>query len=263
VTAIKNCLFDPLKHGTFTFACHKGVDCFTKCCASLNLVLTPYDILRMKNRLGMRSDDFLLQFTETRLDPPARFPTLTLKMNQEDKRCPFVNSQGCTIYEDRPAACRMYPIARASIKLEQEKGAREKFFVVRERHCLGFTGERAWSIKEWMADQRLDEYNAMNDRWLEIITSQRSLGPEKDLTRKIQMFFMACYDIDKFRKFVFESRLLQLFEIPSGVIGTMANEDTELMKFAFEWLKFSLFGINTIKIRCGVAGGCSTGPSRG
>jgi Fe-S-cluster containining protein len=257
----KDGLFEPLKHGTFTFACHKGVDCFTKCCASLNLVLTPYDILRMKNRLGMTSDDFLLQYTETRLDPPARFSALSLKMNQEDKRCPFVNSQGCTIYEDRPGACRIYPIGRASMKLEQEKGAREKFFLVREGHCLGFREDKAWSIEKWMADQGVDEYNAMNDQWLEIITSQRSLGPEKDLSRKIQMFFMASYNLDKFRQFVFESRFLQLFEIPSGVIDTMAKEDTELMKFAFEWLKFSLFGINTIRIRCGVPEGCSTGPS--
>jgi Fe-S-cluster containining protein len=249
VIAIKDGLFEPLKHGSFTFACHKGVDCFTKCCASLNLVLTPYDVLRMKNRLGMSSEDFLLRHTETRLDPPARFPTLILKMNKEDRRCPFVNSQGCTIYEDRPGACRIYPIGRASMKLEQEKRARENFFVVRERHCLGFRADKTWSIKEWMADQGVDEYNAMNDQWLEIVTSQRSLGPEKDLSRKIQMFFMASYHIDKFRKFIFESKFLQLFDVPSEVIDRMAKEDTELMKFAYEWLKFSLFGMNTVRIR--------------
>jgi Fe-S-cluster containining protein len=249
VTAIKDCLFEPLKHGTFTFACHKGVPCFTKCCGSLNLVLTPYDILRMKNRLGMTSDDFLLQHTEIRFEPPVRFPMVTLKMNQEDKRCPFVNSQGCTIYEDRPGACRIYPLGRASMKLVQEKEAREKFFVVHERHCLGFGADRVWSIEEWMADQGADEYNAMNDQWLEIVSSPRSLGPEKDLSRKIQMFFMASYDLDKFRKFVFNSKFLRLFDIPSGVIDRIAKENTELMKFAFEWLKFSLFGMNTIRIR--------------
>jgi Fe-S-cluster containining protein len=245
----KDGLFEPLKHGTFTFACHKGVDCFTKCCASLNLVLTPYDILRMKNRLGMTSDDFLLQYTDTRLDPPARFPMVTLKMNQEDKRCPFVNSQGCTIYEDRPGACRIYPIGRASMKLEQEKGTREKFFVVRERHCLGFREDKAWSIKEWMADQGADQYNAMNDQWLEIVSSPRSLGPEKDLSRKIQMFFMASYNLDKFRQFVFESRFLQLFDVASEVSDRLLKDDEVLLSFAIEWLKFSLFGMKTMKLK--------------
>jgi Fe-S-cluster containining protein len=245
----KHGLFEPLKDGAFTFACHKGVACFTKCCASLNLVLTPYDILRMKKRLGITSDDFLLQHTEIRFDPPARFPMVTLKMSQEDKRCPFVNSQGCTIYEDRPGACRVYPIGRAAMKLEQEKGAREKFFVVHEAHCLGFWEDRVWSVEEWMAGQGADEYNAMNDQWLEIVSSPRSLGPEKDLSRKIQMFFMASYNLDQFRKFIFESKFLRLFDIPTEVIGRMAKEDEELMKFAFEWLKFSLFGMNTIRIR--------------
>jgi Fe-S-cluster containining protein len=258
---IQNVLMEPLEHRTFTFGCHKGVACFTKCCASLNLVLTPYDILRIKTRLGMSSDDLLLRYTETHFAPPARFPMVTLKMNQGDDRCPFVNSQGCTIYEDRPGACRIYPIGRASMKVEREKGAREKFFVVREAHCLGFDEDTAWSIEEWMADQGAHEYNAMNDQWLEIVSSPRSLGFEKDLSRKIQMFFMASYNLDKFRRFVFESKFLRRFDIPSGMIDRMAKEDRELMKFGLEWLKFSLYGIDTIKIRGAVSERSSTRPS--
>jgi hypothetical protein len=170
-------------------------------------------------------------------------------MNPGDKRCPFVRSLGCTIYEDRPGACRIYPIGRASMRVEQEKEAREKFFVVREKHCLGFGESRAWSVEQWMADQGVDEYNAMNDQWLEIISSRRALGPEKDASRKLQMFFMASYNLDKFRKFVFESKFLRVFDVPPGLADRMAREDTALLKFAFDWLKFSLFGINTIKIK--------------
>jgi len=33
----------------FKFECHKGVKCFTKCCRGINIVLTPYDIIRLKN----------------------------------------------------------------------------------------------------------------------------------------------------------------------------------------------------------------------
>ncbi len=33
---------------TFRFACHSQLPCFTRCCADLKLVLTPYDILRLK-----------------------------------------------------------------------------------------------------------------------------------------------------------------------------------------------------------------------
>jgi len=172
-----------------------------------------------------------------------------LKMRVEDKKCPFVTPEGCSVYEDRPGACRIYPIGRASMKVDREKEAREKFFVVREDHCLGFREKRTWTIEEWTADQGLDEYSAVNDLWLEIISSQRSLGPEKEIPRKMQMFSMASYNLDKFRKFVFESRFLQLFEVDSKMIDTLAKDDRELIKFAFSWLEFSLFGLNTIKIK--------------
>ena len=242
-------IFEPLTDHTFSFRCHKGMKCFTRCCAALTLPLTPYDILRLKNSLGTASDEFLLRYTETRFDAHPRFPMVLLNMRAEDKKCPFVTPDGCRVYGDRPGACRIYPLGRASMKVAQQKEAREKFFVVREKHCLGFGEERRWTIEEWTADQGLDEYNAMNDSWLEIISSPRSLGPEKELQRKIQMFFMASYNLDKFRKFVFESRFLQLFDVDPKQEQRLAEDDRVLMVFAFGWLKFSLFGLNTMKIK--------------
>jgi Fe-S-cluster containining protein len=242
-------LFEPLTTPTFSFRCHKGMECFTRCCAALNLLLTPYDILRLKKSLGLTSDEFLLQHTEMRFDAHPRFPMVRLKMRVGDKNCPFVTPEGCRVYPDRPGACRIYPIGRASMKLDQEKRAREKFFVVREGHCLGFNEERTWTIEEWTADQGLEEYSAMNDLWLEIISSQKSLGTEKEIPRKLQMFSMASYNLDKFRKFVFESRFLQLFDVDSEVSEGLAEDDRELMGLAFRWLKFSLFGLDTMKIK--------------
>ncbi len=37
----------------FQFRCHKGIACFNKCCENIDIMLTPYDILRLKNRLGI------------------------------------------------------------------------------------------------------------------------------------------------------------------------------------------------------------------
>jgi hypothetical protein len=172
-----------------------------------------------------------------------------LKMRAEDKKCPFVAPDGCLVYGDRPGACRIYPIGRASMKVDQEKEAREKFFVVREEHCLGFREERTWTIEEWTADQGLDEYNTVNDLWLEIISSPRSLGPEKEIPRKLQMFFMASYNLDRFRKFVFESRFLQLFDVSSEMSDKLTRDDNALLSFAIDWLKFSLFGMKTMKVK--------------
>jgi len=242
--------FTPLTANTFKFRCYKGIQCFTDCCANLNLILTPYDIVRIKNRLGMSSDIFLNKHTDTTMDSHPQFPMVKLKMSQDNKRrCPFVTADGCTIYEDRPGACRLYPLGRAATKPDAQRNSREKFFIVNEEHCLGFKEDREWTVKEWLTNEGVDEYNRMNDQWLEIITSQKTLGPEKDLQRKIQMFFMASYNLDKFREFIFKSRFFERFEVESGLKNRLASDDVELMKFSFDWLKFSLFGEKTIQIK--------------
>jgi hypothetical protein len=184
------------------------------------------------------------------MEDHARFPLITLKMDRDrNKRCPFVTPDGCSIYEDRPGACRIYPIGRAAMKVDQERDAREKFFVVDEAHCLGFKENRQWTIKEWMANEGVDEYNAMNDQWLEIITSSKGLGLEKDVPRKIRMFFMASYNLDRFREFILKSTFFEHFEVESAVKEELTYDDVELMKFSFDWLKFSLFGEKTIQMK--------------
>ena len=48
----------PLEGNRFRFRCHKEIPCFTECCAKLDLLLTPYDVLRIKNRLKIDSEEF-------------------------------------------------------------------------------------------------------------------------------------------------------------------------------------------------------------
>ena len=48
----------------FRFRCHKDISCWTNCCHNTNLFLMPYDILRLKKRLGL--DSLLFLDTHTR-----------------------------------------------------------------------------------------------------------------------------------------------------------------------------------------------------
>ncbi|MFO7984223.1 MAG: YkgJ family cysteine cluster protein [Desulfatiglandaceae bacterium] len=240
--------FRPLEDGVFYFGCHPGVPCFTECCARLLLILTPYDILRMKHRLGLSSDQFLNRYTDTFTKDGCRFPMVKLKMGPDPEgRCPFVTPDGCAIYEDRPGACRLYPVGRAAAVVQGQKETREKFFVVVEPHCQGFKEKTRWTVDEWLRHEGVSEYTAMNDAWLQIISTSKSLGPEAHVQQKQQMFFMASYNLDRFRKFIFESPFLDRFEVTSTLHKAMAVDDVTLMKFGFEWLKFSLFGEKTIQ----------------
>jgi uncharacterized protein len=243
--------FVPLGEKPFRFACHKGVSCFTDCCADLSLILTPYDIVRLKRRLGISSGEFIERYTEPKLDEAYRFPVIRLLMNEDDRRsCPFVTPDGCTVYEDRPGACRIYPMGRAAMNLGgTDRPAREKFFLVRESHCRGFEEEREWTATEWMSSEGLDDYNAMNDQWLRILTSTRSLGSKTDAERKVAMFYMASYNLDRFRDFVLKSPFLERFDVDTATRERIASDDTALMLFAFDWLRFALFGEDTMTVR--------------
>jgi len=246
--------FVPLGQASFHFRCHKDISCFTDCCADLSLILTPYDVLRLKRRLGITSGEFIDRYTEPKLDEPFRFPMIRMLMNEDDRRtCPFVTPAGCSVYEDRPAACRIYPLGRAALSLENpNEKTRERFFLVREPHCRGFEEEREWTATEWMAGEGVDEYNAMNDPWLRILTSRKGLGSEPDTQQKLAMFYMASYNLDRFRDFVLSRLFTERFELDSKTAEALESDDVALMAFAFEWLRFSLFGEETsIRIRTG------------
>ena len=64
---------------TFKFSCSKKVPCFNECCRDLNQFLFPYDILRMKNRLGLPSNLFLEQYTSQHTGPETGLPVITFK----------------------------------------------------------------------------------------------------------------------------------------------------------------------------------------
>ncbi len=241
--------FKPLEGGTFKFACHPGVSCFTQCCAKLRLLLTPYDILRIKRRLGLDSERFLDQYAESVFEPGIVFPMVLLKMNSQDGYCPFLTSKGCSIYEDRPGACRLYPIGRASAFPTGGDRAREKFFIVTEDHCQGFREDRLWTIDEWLNHEGMYLYNKMNDPWTRIVTSNKPLGPENTLPQKLKMFFMASYNLDRFRQFLFHSPFFEKFYVEGDIRLKLARDDEALMNFAFDWLRFALFGEKTLTPR--------------
>ncbi|RLE07793.1 MAG: YkgJ family cysteine cluster protein [Candidatus Aminicenantes bacterium] len=240
----------PLYGNKFQFSCHQGVPCFTDCCRDLRLVLTPYDIIRMKNRLGLSAKEFLDKYTFSEFDRTIGFPVVLLKMrNDEKKSCPFVSSKGCLIYEDRPGACRIYPLGRATQKGASEEELKEKYFIIKEPHCLGFREKKIWTIEEWLKDQGVDKYNEMNDYWTEVTTSRNPKRYQGLDEKKLQMFYLASYNLDSFKEFIFSSNFLKLFEIDQKTQEKICNDEVELMKFGCRWMKFSLFGEPTIKIK--------------
>jgi Fe-S-cluster containining protein len=240
----------PLQEAKFRFDCHRGLPCFTRCCADLDLVLTPYDILRLKNRLQLFSEAFLARYTADFTDATSGLPLVRLKMSDDEtRRCPFVTPQGCTVYEDRPGACRLYPLGRAATKMDAGRRLGEQYFLVKESHCLGLKEERAWTVAAWQADQGLAEYNAMNDLFMAVSTARPPSRLRALTDSQLQMYYTAFYNLDGFRRFIFESTFLDRFEIGDDVQRRIQSDGVELLRLAGRWLKFSLFGEMSVPIK--------------
>jgi len=232
----------------FRFFCRPGIGCFTRCCRDITIFLTPYDVIRMKNALRMSSEDFLHDFTVT-LIGDLGLPVLVLKMRDDDeKNCPFVTPEGCTIYKDRPWSCRIYPLQPESTKIT-EKAAREYYSVMDVPFCLGLNEDTVLTVEEWKDEQGVPIYKEMESLFKKITTSE-FLSDKKITNKKIQeMYFMACYDLDRFRRFVFESKFLKTFDVEPEVIEKIKHDDVELFKFALRWLEYGLLGQHVLKVK--------------
>jgi Fe-S-cluster containining protein len=241
---------------SFKFGCHPGVSCFNRCCHDVNIFLSPYDVLRLKNRLGMKSSEFLEKYALLPVQKDMKTPVVVLRMNDDEtKSCQFLTDEGCGVYNDRPWPCRMYPLGMAAQRDTPDGWGGEKFyFLLQEEVCQGFGESKEWTVREWLEDQGIYEYDRWGDGYKELTLNEffekedATLPPEK-----MHMLFTACYDLDKFREFVFESTLLQRFEIDEEFVEAMRTDDEELLRFGYLWLQFSLFGEKTMKMKPEVA----------
>lgn len=225
----------------FKFKCSQNVSCFTQCCQDVTIVLTPYDVLRLKNGLKISSDQFLDEYTIIRPQPNRLIPLVLLKMNDQEKRCPFVTQKGCTVYQDRPWACRIYPL-----DMNDDGTLR---LITDASRCLGLKEEGTWRIYEWLMDQGIIPYDEMNDLFSEITSPLRAQELDIENPDIAKMTFMALYNLDKFRNFVFNSSFLDKFDVDPIKILKLQKNDEELLKFAFDWIKFGIFGQKVLRIK--------------
>lgn len=234
----------PLLPGeSFCFACSPAVPCFNDCCRDLNQFLTPYDILRLKNSLGLSSGEFLQQYTVSYIGPETGLPVVSLKQDQTDNlKCPFVRPAGCAVYADRPSSCRMYPVARA-LSRSRETGVTTKHFaLIKEPHCRGFVDAEKKTAEKWLAEQGLKEYNEMNDRLMTLISLKNRLLPGPLEPRLVGQFHLALYDLDSFRQAIFEQNLLGGLNVDEKILEKVRSDDVELLKLGLKWARLKLFG---------------------
>lgn len=225
----------------FHFDCSRSIPCFTHCCRDITIVLTPYDVVRLKSGLGISSDEFLERYTIIIPKQERLIPMVVLKMKELDNRCPFVGEDGCSVYSDRPWPCRMYP-------LDMNDDGTFRLITDKSR-CLGLEADQRSRISDWLVEQGIPIYDEMNILLSQITTPLRAQELDIDNPKINQMTFMALYNLDKFREFVLKSTFLDRFDVDRIRVEKISRSDVELLKFAIDWIKFGIFGQKLFQVR--------------
>ncbi len=235
------------------FNCHKGVSCFNACCKNIDITLMPYDIVRLKRRAGLTSSQWVNRHTVPFPMDAHEMPGLKMATKPGSSECVFLTEAGCSVYEDRPTACRYYALGSMGVRRAASAVVEDLYFVVKEDHCKGHDEPRRLTVAQYRREQGLEHYDEMNREWRDIILKKRSSGPTvgKPSDRSLQLFDMCSYDMDNFRNFIQSDGFVEVFDLdPDERAVLMADED-ELLLFAARFLKQVLFGEMTIAVKEG------------
>lgn len=221
---------------SFSFACHKGIGCFTECCRMLELALSPYDVLRLRYATKLSSSELLEQYIIEEQEPGEPFPRFYLTMVDDGRAsCVFVRKDGCAIYEHRPGACRTYPLGRAAV-IEQNSNTKEHFILVKEPHCLGFKEKDTQTPLEYIEDQELEVYNQFNDKVAQILQHEVIRNGFIPSKKQSELFTLALYNLDTFRQLVERGELAV-----AGSATITLDNDEQLLNLAIDFIKKELF----------------------
>jgi len=234
------------------FRCHKDISCWNKCCARADVSLAPYDIIRMKTHMNISSSDFLKDYTVPFEIDAHNMPGIKLRTDN-DGACLFMKEEGCSIYEDRPTACRYYPSGLLSMRALGANEDERHFLMIKEPHCKGHEEDREITIADYRKEQAVEEFDELNRDWYRIILKKKSTGPTigRPSDMSLQLFFMASYDVDRFRRFVTSDSFKKMYDISDEEFANFENDDIALMQFGFKLMKQVLFGELSIKEREG------------
>ncbi len=257
VAAVEPCLPEALRRGrqltgdaSFCFDCHPRLQCFTDCCANVNILLTPGDVLSLARRTALSTREFLDRHTLTPITKDLHLPVVMLRMDgTAEKRCPFVTAAGCSVYDARPWACRMYPLGMALPPARAGVEPQPNFYLFEDDYCHGRRESRRWTVESWQRDQGVLQREEVEKGFRELVSHPWFIGGRQLDPKRIHLFFMAAYDVDTFREFVFSTSFLTRFALDDESVEALRTDDHALLRFGFRWLRFAMFGEPTLQVR--------------
>ena len=114
------------------FHCHKNISCFNECCKNIDITLMPYDIQRLKRRENISSSEWVAKYTVPFPMDAHDMPGLKLATRPGSTACVYLREEGCSVYEDRPTACRYYALGSMGVRKQGAAEVEDLYFMVAE-----------------------------------------------------------------------------------------------------------------------------------
>ncbi len=231
------------------FKCYKGISCFNACCKQADVTLAPYDVLRLKQHFGMSSEEFLKAYTVPFQMDQDGVPGLKMRTDESGTCLLLDGDNGCGVYEDRPTVCRYYPLALLNMREKDSSESQEHYSLIQESHCKGHDEEREITIGDYRKEQGCKQFDDRNRDWYRLILKKKSAGPGvgRPSEMSLQMFFMASYNLDMFRRFVMSDKFRATYKLQDAFYEAVEKDDLILLDFGMQFLRQVLFGERSVE----------------
>lgn len=148
--------------GTFQFECEMCGNCCRK--RKEPIIITGVDVYRIAKALNVKTTDILSKHTELYIGDNSHLPVIVLK-ERLDGSCSFLRKGRCSIQQNKPAVCALYPLGR--FYNSQEKKF-HYFMNPHTCHASHKTG-KDWTLQEWMDLFGLKESEEMAIEWSRLL----------------------------------------------------------------------------------------------
>lgn len=213
------------------FACKDTHLCFTQCCRDVNIFLTPYDVLRLRRATRMGSSEFLARYTLHFLAKGTNIPVVQLAMDSKSLDCKLVTNAGCSVYLDRPWACRMFPL-----DLGPKEG--EYRVMASQERCLGLRESATGTVGEWLDGQGVAPFLEMEREFDSVMPA--GFVPGSPLPEALGKLLFLAYDLDRFAQIIKDPRLQRFYEVDEEMIRGALENDEQLLRLAFRYIRSQL-----------------------
>lgn len=169
------------------------------CCFEIDILLNPYDILRLRRHLGCTTSDLIQRgLVEVFPGGNSGLPLAMINFRKVDDKtsvCPFLaplvdghklreltkgkdkpspddleaaripKRLACGIYPARPAVCRSSPLGQLTLKSKEGEDVRNLFYQPPTRFCPACQGEGRVRVAKWIEENSVQPYWDASERF--------------------------------------------------------------------------------------------------